>query len=317
MTDAALGFLLALVSSAAFAAYIFPRKSSRLSVVRYQYYLSLAVAPLCVAVALVADGGIDFRPLPAALSFACGVIWTFGSLSYSTAVDYIGVARSTPVKNMAPFFASVYGIVIFHEYTFEDPKSLVSAVGGVMLMTLAAVLLGRAGAPETERAIAFQNGRDPADRKRAFAIGILASFGAAFFYGAYAIPLKVVLREGMTAYQAVAWLGVGVLASSMLLFWVRERRWSPRAPRREVALCLTAGGIWMTGQTLGTVAMVFIPMSISWPVSNLSTLIAIAWGVWVLREVHLDSHKREVGWSLLSYAVGLALLAFAAPAGHV
>lgn len=317
MTDAALGFLLALVSSAAFAAYIFPRKSSRLPVVHYQYYLSLAVAPLCVAVALIADGRIDTRLMPAALSFLCGAIWTLGSLSYSTAVDYIGIARSTPIKNMAPFFASVYGIAIFHEYTFEDPKSLASAIGGVLLMTLAAVLLGRAGAPETERAIAFQNGRDPGERKRAFAIGLLASFGAAFFYGAYAIPLKVVLREGMTAYQAVAWLGVGVLASSVILFWIRERRWSPRAGRREVGLCLTAGGIWMSGQTLGTVAMVFIPMSVSWPVSNLSTLIAIAWGVWVFREVHLQNHKREVGWSLLSYAVGLALLAFAAPAGHV
>lgn len=317
MTDTTIGFLLALVSSAAFAAYIFPRKSSRLSVPQYQYYLSLAVAPLCVLVGIIADGEIDTRPFPAALSLACGVIWTFGSLSYSTAVDYIGIARSTPVKNMAPFFASVYGIAIFHEYTFEDPRSLAAAVGGVLLMTLAAVLLGRAGAPETERAIAFQNGRDPLERKRAFTFGLLASFGAAFFYGAYAIPLKVVLREGMTAYQAVAWLGVGVLVSSLVLFWVRERRWSPRAPKREIALCLTAGGIWMSGQALGTVAMVFIPMSVSWPVSNLSTLIAIAWGVWVFREVHLENHKREVGWSLLSYAVGLALLALAAPAGHV
>lgn len=317
MTDAALGYLLALISSAAFAAYIFPRKSSRLSVFEYQYYLSLAVAPLCAAVALIADGAIDVRPLPATLSFACGVIWTFGSLSYSTAVDHIGVARSTPIKNMAPFFASVYGIFIFKEYTFDDPKSLAYAVGGVLLMTLAAVLLGRAGAPETERAIAFQNGRNPLERRRALLVGLLASFGAAFFYGAYAIPLKVVLREGMTAYQAVAWLGAGVLASSLVLFWLRERRWSPGAPRREVALCLTAGGVWMSGQTLGTVAMVFIPMSISWPVSNLSTLIAIAWGVWVFREVHLDNHRREVGWSLLSYAVGLLLLAVAAPAGHV
>lgn len=316
MTDAARGFLLALASSAAFAAYIFPRKSSRLPVV-HQYYLSLAVAPLCLAVALVADRRIETELVPAGLSFVCGAIWTLGSLSYSTAVDYIGIARSTPIKNMAPFFASVYGIGIFHEYTFEDPKSLASAVGGVLLMTLAAVLLSRAGAPETERAIAFQNGREPAERKRAFAIGLLASFGAAFFYGAYAIPLKVVLREGMTAYQAVAWLGLGVLASSVLLFWVRERRWSPRASRHEVGPCLTAGAIWMSGQTLGTVAMVFIPMSVSWPVSNLSTLIAIAWGVWVYREVHLESHKREVGWSLLSYAVGLALLAIAAPAGHV
>ncbi len=317
MSDTAIGFLIALVSSAAFAAYIFPRKLSRLSVWAYQFYLSLAVAPLCVAVALAVDRTIVGRSDLVLLSFSCGIIWTLGSLSYSTAVDYIGVARSTPIKNMAPFFASIYGILIFHEYSLSDPISLGLAIGGVVLMTVAAIVLGRASAPESERALAFQNGSAPEARRRAFQIGVLASFGAAFFYGAYAIPLKVVLREGMTAYQAVAWLGIGVLVSSFLLFWIKERRLSPKAEGRQIRLSLVAGAIWMSGQTLGTVAMVFVPMSISWPVSNLSTLIAIAWGVWIYKEVHLERHLREVGVSLVSYAAGLVMLALAAPAGHV
>lgn len=317
MSPTAIGFLASLVSSAAFAAYIFPRKLSQLSVWAYQFYLSLAVAPLCAAVALVVDGTLGTQTDLALLSFSCGVIWTLGSLSYSTAVDYIGVARSTPIKNMAPFFASLYGILIFHEYSLRDPVSLGLAIGGVVLMTVAAVLLGQAGAPESERAIAFQNGSDSDTRRRAFRVGVMASFGAAFFYGAYAIPLKVVLRGSMTAYQAVAWLGIGVLVSSVVLFWFKGRRVWPKADGRQIRLSLIAGTIWMSGQTLGTVAMVYIPMSISWPVSNLSTLIAIAWGVWIYREVHLEKHVREVGASLVSYAAGLAMLALAAPAGHV
>jgi hypothetical protein len=63
--------------------------------------------------------------------------------------------------------------------------------------------------------------------------------------------------------------------------------------------------------------MVFIPMAISWPVTNISTLLAIGWGVWVFKEVQLEKHKKEVIWSLILYTVGLVLLAIAAPKGNV
>ena len=63
--------------------------------------------------------------------------------------------------------------------------------------------------------------------------------------------------------------------------------------------------------------MIYIPMSISWPVSNLSTLVAVAWGVWIFKEVRIEKHLREVLIGLALYFAGLLLLAFAAPAGHV
>jgi glucose uptake protein GlcU len=295
-----------------------PRKLSKLSVLDYQYWLAVIVAPECVAVAIIARSPLWFRPDLVLWSFLCGPIWTLGSLSYSSAVDNVGVARSTPVKNLAPVFAAIYGIIIFREYTLANPQSLALAVSGVAMMCAAAFLIGRAGAQEHERAKAFDLARTEAERASSFRLGILYALGAAFFYGAYSVPLKFVFKSGVTAYSACAWLGIGVLASVVVIYGFVHKRVIPPLPsRREARIAQSAGAIWSSGQILGAAAMIYIPMSISWPVSNLSTLVAVAWGVWIFREVHIEDHWKDVVVGLVLYLTGLALLTAAAPSGHV
>ncbi|MCH8275644.1 MAG: hypothetical protein IH851_12745 [Armatimonadetes bacterium] len=319
MSDAhALGFFLAIIGSLSFGTYILPRKLSTLSVIEYQYWVALAIAPLCVLTALLFRAPLAVPTDLMLYALLCGPIWTLGSLSYSSAVDRIGVARSTPVKNMAPVFAAFYGIFLFNEYTLLEPIPLAMALGGVFLMVGAAYFIGNVGAPEHETAVAFDRKRTAALRSKALRFGWFFSLSAAFFYGLYAIPLKHVLQNEMNPYSACAWLGVGVFISSAATYAVLNKRLIPPLPnRRQFLLAQSAGAIWTTGQITGTVAMIHIAMSISWPVTNLSTLFAVAWGVWVFREVQLDRHLKEVVFGLLLYAAGLVLLAFAAPSGHV
>ena len=167
MTDATIGFLLAITCSISFGAYILPRKLSKLSVLDYQYWVSLTIAPLMVAVALIAGIPLFVDAVSISLGILCGVLWTFGSLSYSAAVDNIGVTRSTPIKNLAPAFAAFYGIAFFSEYVITEPRALLMTVGGVALMVLAAYFIGRVGAQEHERARAFSL-PDADSRKHAF-----------------------------------------------------------------------------------------------------------------------------------------------------
>lgn len=318
MSQTTVGFVLAILGSLSFGAYILPRKLSRLSVIEYQYWLSWIIATICLVVALIAGSPLLIRGDLLWLSFACGPIWTLGSLSYSAAVDNLGVARSTPVKNLAPVFAAFYGIVVFKEYTLQEPVALTMAITGVALMGAAAFLIGRVTATKHEKAFAFDVSRMAQERKASFVRGMLYSLSAAIFYGAYSIPLKVVFGAKVTPYTACAWLGLGVLASSLLVYVFASGRLFPRFPGwREVKIAQTAGAIWSAGQILGAAAMIYIPMSISWPVSNLSTLVAVAWGVWIFKEVQMEKHLKEVVFGLALYFVGLALLAFAAPAGHV
>lgn len=318
-SNSTVGIALAAVSSLPFAAYIMPRKLCKLRVVEYQFWLGLAVVPVCLLAVLFAGAPFGGSRDALLYSFVCGPIWVLGSLSYSSAVDRIGVARSTPVKNFAPAFASLYGIVLFGEYTIRDLRSLGFAVGGLLLMTAAAWILGRASAPEHETATAFSPNLSESERRKALMWGFLFSLSAAFFYGLYAAPLKVsVAREGLDPFTACLYLGLGVLAAGIVVYWVRERRLYPPTPsRRDFMLSQMAGALWTPAQILGTLAMVHVAMSISWPTSNLSTLIAIAWGVFVFKEVHLEKHKGELVLSVLCYAAGVTMLVFAAPHGRV
>ncbi len=319
MKDAPLlGFVIAALAAIPFAAYIFPRKLSRLPVLEYQCWLGLAVAPLGVLFAFLFGAGLDISHPMVFFALICGPVWTAGSICYSKAVDHIGVARSTPVKNLAPMFAAIYGIALFGEYTLSDPQSLLMALGGVGFMISAASVLGKAGANENERAIAYDNRLSEVEKRALMTRGWIYSALTAFFYGLYAIPVKHALRNDMDAVTICAWLGIGVLASSSVaLLLVRRQIWPKWPGFREFRLGQIAGSIWIVAQTMGTVAMLYVPMAVSWPVTNLSTLIAIAWGVWIFKEVHIEKHKREVVVSILLYLVGLVLLALAAPKGHV
>lgn len=318
MTDAGIGFMLAVLCSISFGAYILPRKLSRLSVLDYQFWVALAIAPAMVAVCLALGSPLAVEPKFILVGLACGVLWTFGSMSYSAAVDHLGVTRSTPIKNLAPAFAALYGIVIFHEYVITQPRELWMTIGGVAFMIVAAFLIGRAGANEHERALAFDLSRNNAAKKKSFMLGILFSAGAAFFYGAYSVPLKWLFKNDVSAFTACAWLGIGVLSTTIAVYAIKNKKLAPPKPsKREFGLAATAGGIWTSGQLLGALAMLYIPMSISWPISNLGTLVAMGWGVVIFKEVHLEKHKLALAGSVVVYIAGLVLLAMAAPAGTV
>lgn len=318
MTDATIGFLLAIACSISFGAYILPRKASRLPVVEYQYWVAATIAPITILLLLATGAPLLIGTTFVALGLLCGVLWTFGSISYSAAVDCLGVARSTPIKNFAPAFAAVYGIAFFGEYGMGDPRSLIMAISGVACMVLAAIIIGKSSANEHETARAFDAKRHDLERRAAFRLGVLFSLGAAFFYGAYSVPLKYLFRNGVDPISACAWLGIGVLGTTIFVHLMQHRALFPAAPkRREFALAASAGGIWVSGQAVGAIAMLYIPMSISWPVSNLGTLVALLWGVFVFREVKLHKHRLEIALSVVVYVIGLALLAFAAPAGKV
>jgi len=293
----------------------------------YQLWLSLAIVPSFFIAVWVFGGSFIGRGDLAFWSFVCGLLWAMGSIFYSLAVDHLGVARSTPIKNLAPMFASIYGIVIFGEYTIREPRGLVMDISGVSFMVIAAVILSRAGALEHERAFAYDASKTEIERRKAFLWGWVFSFLTAVMYGSYSIPLKHVLRQGFSPFSACAYLGLGVLAFSAILYIIRNLYIIRKATggigcfsfpnKRELGLTTCAGMIWSSGQLLGTIAMLHVPMSVSWPVSNLSTLVAIVWGVWVFREVHLEKHRGEVAASVGFYTLGLVLLALAAPRGKV
>jgi glucose uptake protein GlcU len=237
------------------------------------------------------------------LAFSAGAMWVVGAIAYSVAVDLLGITRSTPVKNLGPLMSTLFGIVLFAEFSIDDPTRLALAVFGSVGMALAAVLIGRCAAPDDDlRQISR------AQLVRGFALALLAGL----LFGAYTVPVKIVQNAGHSSFSVLFLMGLSIPVAALVLYAVRMRRILPPVPsRKEFWRCQGAGAAWVGGGGAGILAMDLIPMSVVWPITNLSALVTVAFGVWLFREVHLERHRSKLFWGCGIYTVGVVLLGLA------
>lgn len=307
-----LGVITACLAAFFFGVYILPRKRSGLDPVTYQLWTSLFIPTVIVIVMLFARQTPPDQPWEIATLFGCGFLWSIGATAYSVAVDDVGVTRSTPVKNLGPVLTTIYGIVVFREFSLGDPVFLSAAVGGSVLMAVAAVIVGRTTAPAKERARAFLESLSPEDRHRYSVRGYWMALLAAFCFSTYTVPLKMVINAGNTSLESLVWMALGVVPASWLAYFVRNRRLWPRYPgHSEMFRAGQTGVYWAAAGILGAAAMTMIPMSVSWPITNISSLVAMAFGIWFFKEVRVSEHRRDIALGLLGTAAGIGLLAFA------
>jgi drug/metabolite transporter (DMT)-like permease len=281
-------------------------------VLEYQFWLSPIIPATMAIIALLSASGFALDGTSLLLALVAGTLWAGGAVAYSIAVDEIGITRSTPVKNLGPILTTLFGIVIFREYTLDEPIPLMQAILGSSLMGVAAVLIGRCAAPENERALAFATHLSDLERRRRLAYGFALALAAGLCFAAYTVPLKFVFLQGYPTFRVMFWMALAVPLTGYLLYLgVHRRPLIPLPDKGELVRCQLAGLMWVGGGGLGALAMQFIPMSVSWPITNLSTLFAVAFGVVLFREVRLDRHRSDVLWGSAAYGLGLLLLALA------
>jgi len=238
------------------------------------------------------------------LMFSSGLLWSTGTLGYTYAVELIGLTRSTPIKNTTAIFATAYGIIIFHEFSANRPLPLAMVSLGSIAVVGAATLLGRASAPPDP------DGPPPDSRR--FMMGVIWSLWAAFAYSAYTIPMKVVYNQGVTPLGFLFYMGQGCFVGMELMALYASRKdGRGAATRRDKGLSLIAGFTWAVASVCANLAVVTIGIAITWPVSNLNTVVAVAYGVLVFKEIDVSAHRREL-WAGLAMAVlGVVFLAVA------
>ena len=136
---------------------------------------------------------------------------------------------------------------------------------------------------------------------------------AAVFFAAYTVPLKLAQREGVDSYNMIAIMGVGTLLGGLTLFlaFSRERRKWFRYPVKDHLFAMLAGAIWGLATIAMTQAISHIGLSITWPVTNLNTIVTVGAGIFVFKEVDARKHASTIAVALACAVVGSALLGFA------
>ena len=293
------GFALAFLAMVLFGVYMVPRKVCRLG--DLQFVVSMCVG--AVVTTQIAQFVVHGPELPAItlrgrwLSFSCGPVWTLGMLCYTLSVTRMGLVLATPIKNTTAVLGTVLGLVAFAEWRETDPAL---ALAGSVLVVACAAALARCG-ERTET------------RSSLTASGVIFALLAAVGFAAYTIPLKLAMAQNVDNYRLIAYMGLGTLTTSLGLLLGFERSLRPwlGKPLREHLLAALSGGIWAVATIAMAEAIRRLGLAVTWPITNLNTIVTVAVGIIVFREIDLGKHWRTVAIALLCAMTGTLLLGLA------
>jgi glucose uptake protein GlcU len=293
------GFLLAGVSALFFGLYMVPRKLCRLQNLEFVASMAFGVVPVTLGAALVVHRGLG-DALPAhgfELSFLCGLVWTFGMLFYTLSVGQMGLALATPIKNTTAILGTIIGFAFFAE---GEHTQVVPALVGSLLVVACAVVLGMTGERTGTRSFVTP-------------LVVLFAILAATFFAAYTIPLKFAMRLHMDSYRLIAIMGFGSATGGLTLLIAQRRslgQWL-RSPMRDHAWAAAAGGCWVVATLAMAEAIARIGLAVTWPISNLNTIVTVACGILLFREISVRKFGKTLAAGLLCAIVGSVLLGLA------
>lgn len=293
------GFGLALSAMVLFGLYMVPRKLSGLR--DFDFVLTMCVgAVLATQVARLLAHGTQppsTNSYAVVLSFSCGPIWSLGILFYTLSVSQMGLALATPIKNTTAVLGTIFGLAIFAEW--QQTNAALALIGSV-LVVLCAVVLARCGEREQQRSFVTP-------------LGVMYALLAAVFFAGYTIPLKLAQAEGVDSYSFMAYMGLGTLVGGATLFGVfsrHRRRWLRASPGDHL-FAILAGVIWACATIVMTQAIARIGLAVTWPVTNLNTIVTVAAGILVFREVDVRKFRGTIALAMLLAILGSTLLGLA------
>jgi len=280
-----------------------PRKQSRISQGLFTFWMGCGILLGTSLIGIINLGRVPSTSWPLyVLMVSSGIVWATGTLAYCIAVKYIGLSRSTPVKNLSAIFGTLIGIVIFHEFSISRFLPCALAIMGSLAVVVSTTLLSRVES--------FDDAVD-VDKKPKYIWGILSALWAAIAYSAYTVPMKMAYAQHITPSAFLYFMGQGCFIG-MTLLAVALRTWKRKEPitwheRRMAAL---SGLMWAAGSFCANTAIKSIGIAVAWPLTK-NTVIAVLYGVFVLKEIDTIKHKNELRIGLALSIAGIILLAVA------
>lgn len=291
-----LGFGFAFIALILFGLYMVPRKLTRLRDLPFVLSMCLGVVVSTTAASLLVHGVPLLRAQPHAewLAFACGPVWYLGVLFYTISVTRMGLTLATPIKNTTAVLGTLVGLVYFSEWRETHP---LPAVAGSILVAVSAWIISRTGENHVRRT-------------NISAAGVAAALAAAVFFSCYTAPFKLAQQAGLDTVTLVAYMGWGTLAGAVVAFALLDRNWRAwlQAPRKEHLLAALCGLLWVAAVIAMAEAIKRIGLAITWPFTNLNTIVTVACGIVFFHEVNVRKFGKVLLLGLLVGVLGIALL---------
>ena len=298
------GFVLALTSMVLYGLYMVPRRKSSASAGVFTFWMGWGILVSTTIIAFISGDmqhvGIDQY----LMMFLSGILWATGTLGYLTSVQLIGLSRSTPIKNTSAVLGTLFGILIFHEFSFDKYLPLGFAIIGSGAIVASATLLGRVEIPDDVE--------NPRVNTKVLVYGVLCSLWAAIAYSAYTIPMKIAYSQGISPSAFLLYMGQGCFMGMSILAIIIDTN-KPKEHTttwKDRNLAQLAGIMWAVGSLCANSAVKLIGIAITWPITK-STFVAVLYGVFILKEINVKKHRTELNTGLLLSVIGVVLLGWA------
>ena len=298
------GFVLALTSMVLYGLYMVPRRKSSASAGAFTFWMGWGILVSTTVIAVLSKNIQPVNVQQYLLMFLSGILWATGTLGYLYSVQLIGLSRSTPIKNTSAVLGTLFGILIFQEFSLDKYLPLSLAILGSGAIVASATLLGRVEIPD--------NVENPRVNTKMLIYGVLCSLWAAIAYSAYTIPMKIAYSQGISPSAFLLYMGQGCFVGMSLLAIIIDSN-KPKHPRttwKDRNLAQLAGMMWAVGSLCANSAVKLIGIAITWPITK-STFVAVLYGVFVFREIDVKKHRSELNAGLLLSVIGVVLLGWA------
>lgn len=270
------GYIAALLAAVSWGSCTVPlKKFPAISPWAFQVWMSLGVLISSAALSMV-NGHFVWN----GWAVVSGLYWTSGAVLSLLAIRAEGMAEaSSRWMGLSLLVSFILGIALYHE-----PLHLGLGLAGLVLLLVGLLVL----APP---------GKSMAKSWR--------SLGAGLIFGTYLIPLRL---SGLPALEFVWPMSLGIATGAIGIALIHRKNLStvPLA-----ALCLGAGVLWNVANVCSILAIEALGFAIGFPLTQLSLLVSMAWGVVVFGEAPSTRERWRLAICALLIVTGAGTLGLA------
>lgn len=257
-----LGIVYALVAALSWGTYMVPFKISKSeNLIQFQAVMALGILVSGIIISLLM--GYSFKLNSYGL--ISGVMWAIANAVSLIAVLNLGMSRALPILSSCVIISSfLWGALVFNE---------LSQGFGTGLLSVVLIILGVVLVTATER------GEGQNVKK-----GLIAAILSGSIFGSQLAPLKI----GNVASEDFFFsLTLGIFFSAVVIFLLCRAKFKKEA----LKMSFLSGVIWNIGNLGGVLAVSLIGLAKGIPMTQLSILVAVFWGLFYFKEV---TEKRKI-----------------------